>query len=90
MVGLAQQCKILLESVPRFERRIFGDIPKNEARKVIPRSRSDSHLYEYNPYVKYSSNIGILTTLHVELLQGQGCESYPYLEMDETCMLYYS
>ena len=78
-MGRAQKCEILLKSLPRFEKRIFGELRNNDAWKNAPRSRSDSF-----PYV-YDLNTKTLKVLHVELLQGPGCESYPYLEMDEAC-----
>ena len=84
-MGRAQKCEILLESVPRFEKRIFGELRNNDAWKHIPRSRSDSFPYVYDPNAGSGINTNILKVLHVELLQGPGCESYPYLEMDEGC-----
>ena len=84
-MGRAQKCKILLDSVPRFEKRIFGELRNNDALKQIPRSRSDSFPYVYDTYAGSGINTNMLKVLHVELLQGPGCESYPYLEMDEGC-----
>ena len=71
--------------MPRFEKRIFGEQIGNDARRQqIPRSRSDNYPYGYDPYAR-SGISHTLNRLHIELLQGPGCESYPYLEMDETC-----
>ena len=84
-MGRAQKCEILLESVPRFEKRIFGELRNKDALKQIPRSRSDSFPYVYDTYAGSGINTNMLKVLHVELLQGPGCESYPYLEMDEGC-----
>ena len=69
--------------MPRFEKRIFGEQLGNDARTQIP--RSDNYPYSYDPFSRSAINSNILNSLHIELLQGPGCESYPYLEMDETC-----
>ena len=84
-MGRAQKCEILLESVPRFKKRIFGELRNNDGWKHIPRSRSDSFPYVYDTYAGIETSTNMLKVLHVELLQGPGCESYPYLEMNEGC-----
>ena len=84
-MGRSKKCEILLNSLPRFQKRIFGELRENDARKQIPRSRSDSFPYGYNAYARSGITKNTLLRLQIELLHGPGCESYPYLEMDEGC-----
>ena len=71
------KCDILVQSLPRFERRIFPGEELHKKRQLLTfgYDRDQESLYH-----------GALDTLQVDLLNPtSGCEKYPSLEMVETC-----
>ena len=73
----ARRCDMLVQSVSRFERRIFPGEEMHKNRQFVT--------YAYDHLTKSSPYRGLLHELQVDLLNRSGCEQYPHLEMQEAC-----